>query len=335
MIKWFKDIVDYFRIKIDFVKDDRLARKVYFAEAEITFDTAPLQVKVTELLKPIHEKGDKLFIQPMNKLSIEIEILSRKVAFEKTRLSYFQRDYKNELDQLYLKKDCLYSHLEEIQTSQMESKEQKQSLYNDVDDITCELNDVRKQLDAWYGKAERHWVFLGNSRKKLPQNAWFGQDISERDNLKEIRDALYSQRNSVFAEIDIAKSRLTELQREWKSTQEAIQQVKKNIANCKQDRQHRFKLKEDGHTQNSLTKRVSRLCTELSLPTANRATMKKRFENYLLEAKQNAGVFILENRINEMEENLRNHLLVFDTRDAKTKRRELHRANWSNRKKQM
>ena len=120
------------------------------------------------------------------KLNQEARQIQDNIESLKTLRNSFARNFGKELKKKKYEIDGLYEELNSI----------KSKLKKRYDD----LEDTKSALDAWY--AESDGLFLGNHGRKLEKHSWFNQDLNDRDELKDERDALGEEIGELKSERD-------------------------------------------------------------------------------------------------------------------------------------
>ena len=161
-----------------------------------------------------------------------------KHAKELAEVELFSRNFKSELDGLYAQKKDAHSKIALLKES--------------IDDLYGEVEVVRSKLDAWYKSSDS---IFGYRKTKIKEDSFWGaigfsQTLAQRDNLKE-------RRNSLYREIDDAKSEKIALQ------EELLKPAVEGITTVKADRERFFHYRKQGLNKKKLKLRADETLARL------------------------------------------------------------------------
>ena len=316
------------RIDLDFPRYERQHRDEHERHAQRRFSTEQLNIEKGKLLKTIESEAGSKFnasIHEKEKNKKQHEEVARETEY---LLSFFLRDYKKELNDLYAekevlssKKKVLYDDLSEIKDSLSEAFDEKSSAYS-------ALNDYKDRIDSWYAKSDRTpWLF-GNAAKKLPKHSLFGQSFGDLDSYKYHRDSAYE-------DVQAAKSKINNLKKEQHDLHRSIEQVKEEIGDLfsqinqvKKDRSKMYELKKSGHQRKELQKKLDVLRNIISSLAGEIENFLQSKKEFITQEKHRLGVVELEAKIRKIEAEKDQFLKSFDSDENKQNRKRAHREIW-------
>lgn len=298
MFKWLTNLIDDARVAFDFLGYERECRRQWVADADRTYSTAHVEKEIRERMAEPLRHSASAFDNPIRDLESRIDGIHRVVDEANEKLAILNRDYQSELDAAYKIKNEASAELEEC-------RRQLSEAHN-------ELSSAKRSLDSWYSKAEGTW--FGNGGKKLPEHAFFGQDLSDRDRYKSKRDSAArdvgrykSERNSISHRLDDVRSRIGEI---------------------KEARQKMFDLKKAGFDRRIVTSAISNGTTELRTIAEEVERLKNNRRDYLQQSKATRGVFELEAEIDRLKKNREAKINAFDDEAQLIERKHQHRLAW-------
>jgi hypothetical protein len=142
--------------------------------------------------------------------------------------SLFARNFESEIDKSQNRKSAGYDTLNRLK--------------NEISGAYEDLNSAKMALDHWYRKSKGN--FIGNGGKKLPKHAFFSQDISDRDSLRNRKNSIYERIQALKGEKD-------------RVFNNEIKPAKESIGKIKEDQQRLRGLRAKGETKPSLDKKIT------------------------------------------------------------------------------
>lgn len=298
MFKWLTNIVDDARIAYAYLGYERECKKQWVADADRTYSTTNIEEDInTRMAAPMRHILSSFDIA-IRDFESRRENARRVVSDAKEKLAIFERDYKTELEAAYKAQNEASEELDECR--------RKLSMAYD------DLNSAKSSLDLWYSKAEGNW--FGNGGKKLPNHAFFGQDLSDRDRYKDSRD-------SAAQEVGRYKSERSSIVRHLNDACASVKQIK-------DARQEMFDLKKAGFDKRIVTSVINNGNHELRTIGEEVARLTKARDDYIHQAKVSLGVYVLEKKIERLRQAKDARIKAFDSEPVVLERKAKHRAKW-------
>lgn len=298
MFRWLTDFVDDARIALAYIDYETKCRKKWVADAERIYSTENIRRDITERMVAPTLYVAEAFDAPIRLLERDLENNTQAVSEAKAKLAILTRDYKSELDRAYVMLNETRGKLDKC----------NQSLAGAYDDV----KNAKHDLDAWYAKAEGNW--LGNGGKKLPNHAFFGQDLSDRDRYK-------SRRDSAAKEIARCKTERSRLGERFNEARDAVQQIK-------DARQKMFDLKKAGFDKRLVNAVIDHGHIKARSIETQIAQLTESRSVYLAQAKDELGVNKLEGEIRRLEQACLAQIKEFASASASAVRKAKHREEW-------
>ena len=209
LFKWLTSFVDDARIAYAYLGYERECKVQWLANAERTYSTIRFEKEIRARMAEPMRHVASTFTASIHELESKREKVQRVVSEAKEKLAILERDYKKELDVAYQAQNKISEELEDC-------RRKLSSAYDD-------LNSAKRNLDAWYSKAEGNW--FGNGGKKLPKRAIFGQDLSDRDHYKARKDSAARDVGRIKSERSSVARRLDDVRATVKGIKDARQQM--------------------------------------------------------------------------------------------------------------
>lgn len=327
----FKRIINFFRdirIKLDFPQYEKKCRIEHERLAENSFSTKKIEDEIHILLSKINLEADNIFKENITEKQITVARVKSNITGLERNLSYFTRDYKQELADLYEKKKQFFVKKEEAHNKQKEIKSELADAFEEKDSAYESLNSYKDCIDSWYAKSERTGWLLGNKGKKLPKHSLFGQSFGDLDSYKYDRDAAHD------VVVD-CKEKIGDLKREQKKNYDSIANFKQDIGNLinkinktKEDRTYMYALKKEGHSKNGLQAELSENSDILRLEQANLSELESERKKFVEAEKIKNGVVDLESNVNHLKAEKIQKLKEFDLENNHETRIKEHRLLW-------
>ncbi|HPB90342.1 MAG TPA: hypothetical protein PLD80_02390 [Rugosibacter sp.] len=323
-----KRFVRDIRVDLDFPRYERQQLEEHEQLAQKRFSTKQLDDEKTKLLNQIELQASSKFDASIHENENTKSGLEIGANNTKYLLSFFVRDYKQELDELYAEKDALFSKKDDLFQKKNEIRDTLSEAFEEKNKAHSELNYYKDQIDSWYAKSDRTpWLF-GNSGKKLPKHSLFGQSFGDLDSYKYHRDAAYGDVRDAKSRISVLKQEQHELHAEIGEVEHSIGELFGRINQVKKDRSEMYDLKEAGHNRRDLQTKLDKLdygINKLKIEVREIVESKKE---YIGQEKHRYGVVQLEAKISEIEQNKRQFIESFNLEENQQDRKRLHREIW-------
>lgn len=298
MFKWLTDFVDDTRIAYAYSHYENDSRKQWVEDAERMYSTQNIRRDITARMVAPTLYVSTAFDAPLRLLERELQNNAKVVSDAKAKLTVLTRDYKAELDRAYVT-------LNETRVRRDLCTQSLSIVYDD-------LNNAKRDLDSWYSKAEGNW--FGNGGKKLPNHAFFGQDLSERDHYKIRRDS--------------AAQEISRLKAERSCLGERFNEARSAVQHIKDARQETFDLKKAGFDKRLVNAVIDREQGKTRSIDNQVAQLTKSRSAYLEQVKDELGVNKLEAEIRRQEQACQTQIRAFDSESATAVRKAKHREDW-------
>lgn len=321
---YFRDI----RISLDVPQYERQCRYEHEQQAKRSFSTKQLDDEKKRLQATIESQASTKFDPLINEMEAgrrRHQVIANDTDF---MLSYFVRNYKQEIDDLYaekeatsLKKGELHEKIAKTNQLLSEAFEEKEKAYSN-------LNYNKERIDSWHEKSDRTpWLF-GNAGKKLPKHSMFGQSFGDLDSYKYHRDSAYDDVQEVKRQIDSLKIN-------QHTTSSEIEQVRKEVGGlfsrielAKKDRSKMYELKKAGHNRRDLQSKLDGSLVEINKLSLKISDKEAKRREYIALEEHRHGVIDLESKIREIEQKRSQFLGSFDLEESQQERKRLHRQAW-------
>jgi chromosome segregation ATPase len=246
----FERIKSYFRdirINLNYPEFERRLRNEHEQHAQRRFSTKQLGDEKEKLVANIESQASAIYDAVLLEKKVERNHYKEDADDIASLLSFFLRDYKQELDAFYAEKGVLLSTMDELFEKKSEIGESLSEVFEEKNKAFGELNYYKDRIESWYAKSDRTpWLF-GNAGTKLPKHSLFGQSLGDLDSYKYHRDSAYD-------DVLEAKRRIESLKQDQKKLHSAIEEIKKAIGELfsrinevKDDRAKMYELKKAGH----------------------------------------------------------------------------------------
>jgi hypothetical protein len=327
----FERIKNYFRdvrISLDFPQHERQCRCEHEQQAERQFSTKQLDDESGKLLTRIGALASSQFDSLIKTKEEGRERFQSSANDTKSKLSYFLRFYKKELDELQTAKDVLFSQKRELYEKKNKVKDLLSVAFEEKDKAYSELNYYKERIDSWYAKSDRTpWLF-GNAGKELPKHSFFGQSFGDLDSYK-------YHRNSAHDDAQEAKSRIGNLKQDQHELGTEIAQLKREIDalfdqinHVKKDQFTMHELKKAGHNKQDLQTKLDGIHTAINKLSSEINGLESSKREFIILEKHRHGVMDLESTIREIKQKKGQFLGSFDLEPNQQERKRLHRETW-------
>ena len=323
-----KHFVQEVRIDLDFPRYERQQRDEHEQQAQKRFSTEKLKIEKEKLLKKIEAEANFKFNASIHEKKNNKKQLEEAAKEIESLLSFFLRNYKEEIDDLYAEKDVLFSKKNTLYDDLSEIKKFLSEAFDDKNKAYEELNHYKNRIDSWYSKSDRTpWLF-GNAGKKLPKHSLWGQSFGDLDSYKHHRDSAYDDVQSEKKRIGDLKQDQHEIHRAIGDVKEKIGVVFTRINQVKKDRSTMYELKKSGYQRKNLQEKLNELCVKIAALAAEIQNIIKSKKEFIYQEKQRHGVIDFETKIRKIEAQKEKFLDSFDLEENKKERKLLHREIW-------
>ncbi|TXT21165.1 MAG: hypothetical protein FD134_2743 [Gallionellaceae bacterium] len=327
----FERITNFFReirIDLDFPQYERRCRHEHEQQAQRRFSTKQFDDEKKKLLDTIESKARTNYDDSIDKKKVERGSHEVNAIEIESMLSYFVRNYNQELDDLHAQKDAAGTKKSQLHEKKNEVKELLSDAFGEKDSAYSKLNYYKDRIDSWYAKSDRTpWLF-GNAGKKLPTHSMFGQSFGDLDSYK-------SHRDSAYDDVERSKTKIGHLKQEQDKITNDIKQVKHDIGEifdrinqAKNDRSRMFELKNDGHNRTELQSRLDGVSLEIRKFSLEIAGLESKRSEYITSEKLRCGVLDLDAKVREIEQKRKQFIDSFELEELKQERRRSHREAW-------
>ena len=298
MFNWLKTKFQDMRIAMSSPAFEAAARSAHIATAVHRYCTLDIEREITRLMETPRQEMQNRYLGPIKQLRSTISRLRAERAAHRENIRLLDRSYKSELDPLY--------------AELTEPRDRIKTLLSEKSAAHDDMAQARADIDSWYSSSSG--TFFGNGGKKLPSHSLFGQSFGDLDGYKEDRDTAYCEIEHCGNEIGAAKAR--------------TDQLRKEIASIKADRQRMYELRKQGlssaplkRTAHDIEKRIWQFEYELSKKDVEMAAFREA-------ARHRTGVVVLEQDIEKVIAKREEFIRTFDQACARTERQLLHRGAW-------
>lgn len=316
------------RIDLDFPRYERQQRDVHEKEGQIRFTTEQLNIEKVKLLKHIETEANSKFNVSLNERKNEKKQHEEAAKEKDYLLSFFLRNYKEELNDLCAEKDCLLSKKKALYDGLSGIKKSLSEAFDDKNKAYSELNHHKDRIDSWYAKSDRTPLFFGNAGKKIPKHSLFGQSLGDLNSDKYHRDSAYGDVRAVKSQIGDLKQEQQEIHQSIGDVKRDIGEVFAKINQVKNDRSKMFELKNSGHHQKELQKNLDDLLITIGVLANDIQSIAQSKNEFITQEKHRHGVVDLEAKIRKIEGEKVQFLSSFDSEENKQNRKLAHKEIW-------
>ena len=322
--KYFRDL----RIDMDFPAYERRCRSKYEEQAERKYSVKALEHEREQLCEKIVLQARDKYEDAINQKIEERRISEAHSVEIESLLFYFNRHYKQELDDLYSKKDSLISTKRDLYEELSRLKESLSEAYDDKSKAYGKLNYYRGRIDSWYRESKRTPWLLGNGGKKLPKHSLFGQSFGDLDSYKYSRDSVYEDVKDAKSEIASLKEDMDKLYQHIGELKTEVASIFQKINGVKDDRSKMYELKQAGHNRRNLQSKLEDVTKKINHVDAETMVLEEKKAAYINLLQHRYGIDNLDSKINQIENNKRRYLKSFYLVENQNERRRLHRQAW-------
>lgn len=317
-----------FRIKMDFPQFEKKCRLDHEQRTERLFSTTQLEMESATLTSKIQCSADEIFDKRIIELNSTITKLESEIHNNEIMLSYFTRNYGNELDTLYAKKNELNSEKNDAYAHTKELNNQIDHIIPIRNNYQEKFNEQDKNVRDWYRKSERTpWLF-GNGGNEIPEHSMFGQSHGDLEEYKRKRNAASNEIEKYKIEIRELKNKINANTDHITTIKQEIEIINLNIVKTKADKLHLNVLRTNGSSRDNLEKIIANLNETLNHERLNLNAQKSGLIDYIEIEKHRYGVIDRENEITEIKEKKAKYLNSFDLQENHNQRLMEHRIKW-------
>jgi chromosome segregation ATPase len=328
MFNKLKSYINDIQISLDFHQYENQCRNDHLDQVNKLFSTKQIEDKKQEILNEIERLVNLNFGNTIMQKEMVKGVLISEANEIKVKLSYFSRNYKQELDQLYInkkelisEKSALYEKKNKLQAQLSEAFDNKEKAYHDV-------NYYKDEVESWYDKSQRTTWLFGNAGNKLPQYSLFGQSIGDLESSKYYRDSAYNDVTEAKKLIQKLKSDQQNLNNKIKQIKNNIDDVMGEIDQVKKDRSTMYELKDNGYIKRDLQSKLDQISIEINEVNLEINNLVSQKNDYLNIERHEKGIMDLDAQILEIKKQKNQFIDSFDLNENKQKRKLLHRENW-------
>ena len=334
MIKRILNYLRDIRINFDYRKHEENCRNKHKLQAEKTYKTQTLEDEVKSINKRIDEEADNLFKGEIERLNSKISNISSDVSSSNEILKLLSRNFKQELEDAYLSKSSLFTNKNEAYSRINVIKKELSEAFESKHEAYETLNDYKDAVDSWYTKSERTpWLF-GNAGKKLPKHSPFGQSHGDLDHYKYQRDKAYDDAQEWNEEITHLKQKKNSIGSRISEIKQEIVNLNETIYKIKNDRNHMYELKKEGHEKEKLKSCLGELQSTIKLERRNLEDQQSLRSEFVADKKISYGIIELELKIKKIISEKKEFIESFEKEINKSKRIDDHRIAWLNKHNQ-
>ncbi|MGB3960830.1 MAG: hypothetical protein WBK95_01200, partial [Sulfurimonas sp.] len=299
-------------------------------EAERTYSTRQIDTEINTRISEIESQASNHFDEAIKVKNVEVKKLNllrnEKVAI----LSYFTRDYGQELDLLYEEKEKITSRKNELYGKEKELRSLFSEAVEKKNQSHEELNHYKRKIDSWYARSDRTPLLFGNTGKKLPKHSIFGQSFGDLNSYKYYRDSAYEKVKRAKNEISDIKQRQHKLHEKITQEKREINTLSAQIDEIKKSRTRMYELKMAGNNNRNLKAMIDEFHWGINKLTSEISELETNKKKYILEEKNRHGIMDLESQVRRIKQEKNQFLNDFDLEENQQKRKRLHREAWLN-----
>jgi hypothetical protein len=219
----FKRYVQDVRIDADFESSEKALRAVREAEAARRFDPSQLLREIEGVERTALAAAGQEFGSRLADKQSAIKALTSVEATLQKRIELMGRDFRQELDGLHEEKARLFRVKDELQEEKRGLEGRRAAAKAKLRDAYDDKKAAQASIDAWHRKSKRTPLLFGNSGKKLPKHALFGQSLGDLDGYKR-------RSESAGRDIGRSKSEIADIQRALQDNRQADESTKASLA---------------------------------------------------------------------------------------------------------
>lgn len=316
------------KINIDYPQYELKARAEYERNAESKFSTKHLTAKKLKLTEVVNREASIKFDQELIVREKKKQAIEKRAIEIENLLSYFLKYYRAEINELYCKKDALLIRKKALYEEIADRKHTLSEAFDDKRNAYDDLDYYKSEISAWYSKSSRSTWLFGNSGKKLPRHALFGQSFGDLESLKTHRDNAYSKVVSVKDDIERLKHDQSCTFSAIEDSKKEIKQIHSKIKSLKCSRSKMYELKGKGFTKQRLAKQLDELRNTITIMEEEISLIAKEKIDFIEMQEVALGIKDIEKRVIIIELHKKQFLKKFDSEDNKKIRRLNHRKAW-------
>ena len=292
-MEWVIDLFTSARDEIRFRLDDRQARRLELADAELSFPTDDLSASLVDARQRFEAELEQRFDAPMRANRASLAALNARAAALESDHEILTRDHKGELD-------VAYAELEQLKSRMAAAKSAVNEAYD-------EMKDAKRRISAWHSRSKSRIPIYGKRGKPIPQRSLFFFSHSDLGSAKRGADRAAS-------EIDDAKRARDRLFRE-------LQECGDQIAELKESRTSRRELIAAGQTRTKVLADRAALQPEIDRLTGAEGRMQTLRDECVAAGAIASEIAFIMASIRKAQIQRADRLRAFDSADARAARR--------------
>jgi len=328
MFKRILNFVNNIRINSSFSGYEDKCRAQYIRHCEIEFATSELHADRNRIEREIENEADKIFKKDINNRQQIISGIDLEINSNEKLLSFFLRNYKNELAKAYEDQKVLLSEKSTIIAKSRELKTSLSAAYDGKKGAFDEAEEYQDDIDSWYDKAERSTWFGGNKGIEIPRRSFFGQSKGDLYSSCAGRSEAYDDVGYWRGEIDRLKGERSNIHNRLDAIKSELDTLSETISQIKAARDYTFKLREEGHRDHKLKAQLRELRSRLEQEKVELRKIEFSRSEFVTEKINSSEIAAIGNKIKKISEERARHLALFDLEENKARRIAVHRAAW-------
>jgi len=330
MFKRIINFVNNIRINSSFSDYEDKCRAQYIQHCEIEFSTSELHADRNRIEREIENEADKIFKNSINNRQQMISGIDSEINSSEKFLSFFLRNYKNELTKVYEDQKVLLSEKSTLIAKLRELKISLSVAYDGKKGAYAEAEEYQDDIDSWYDKAERSAWFGGNKGMEIPRRSFFGQSKGDLYSSCAGRSEAYDNVGYWRGEIDRLKRERSNIHNRLDAIKLEIDTLSETISQVKADRDYTFKLREEGHRDHKLKTQLRELRSRLEQENVELRKIEFSRAEFVTEKINSSEISAIGDKIQRVSEERARYLALFDLEENKARRMANHRAAWLN-----
>lgn len=328
MFNWFKTAWQDFRIDLAYPAFENKCLHRHLEDAKSQYSTTSLEQQRLQLQSNINDRVILRYGEKIRNFSDRISSIDYEITSYRTKLSYLDRNYKQELDPLYESLNVLKKQKMEQIDEIKRIRSQKNIAYEDLDDAYRSLERAQEDVDSWYAKSERSAWLFGNKGRELPKHSFFGQSFGDLDSAKMDREIAGSEIGSARHEVSVLKAEIRNCQSEIDTKKTQMASTFEKINHIKVDRNRMYELKQQGWSRSRLVKLITNEIAKKQPLEDEHSRLKSLKEDFVLRANRLLGVDLISHKISLVYRQKEEFIALFEDEASVKKRKEEHRDLW-------
>lgn len=328
MFKGIKSVIREARIQFDYLKLERREMSAHKAAADRRFDVGQLSREVSQIKENARIFGDQRFEEEISLLRKKIPGLEWELQQKLEQLKIFERNYKSELNALYVRKEQLLQVKGELLAESKRLKDERSRVHQALDEAYRCLEAAKSDVNSWYAKSRRTTWLFGNSGKKLPKHSMFGQSFGDLEAAKSRRSAAVCEISSCKSLLESVKRLQSDNNKKLDLNSNEVGKVIESISEVKAARQLMFNLKNEGVQPGVLRSVTYQLQASRESLEENILRLEKHRSTLIQETEIRMGIKEREAAIADLLAKKSQFLAEFHSEQNEKIRRKSHRRQW-------